>query len=255
MPEISHLAQVSPEARLADDVEVGPFCYIGPDVRIGPGCRIGPNATVTGRTEIGARTQISPLAVVGLPPGTRTDAECRIGEANLIREHVTICGGGEEPTRIGSANLIMIGCHVGSGAQLGDHGIFDNFTQIGPRAVIEDYVRAGAFTAVAEGRKIGAYSFTVGYVHVDRDAPPYARLQGSPWRVRGVNTVNLRRCGFGEDDIRALKSAFRELFNGVGPEINTEVLERLKNTPGANPYVARLIEALDTAQAQREGDD
>jgi len=254
MPQISHLALVDPAARLADDVEIGPFCYVGPDVRIGAGCRVGPNATVTGRTEIGARTRISPLAVIGLPPGDADDAACRIGEANLIREHVTICGGVDEPTRIGSANLIMIGCHVGAGARLGDHGIFDNFTQIGAGAVVEDYVRAGAFTAVADGRKIGAYSFTVGYVHVDRDAPPYARLQGSPWRVRGVNTVNLRRCGFGEDDIRALRTAFRELFNGVGPEVNADVLERLGKTPG-NPYVARLVEALVAAEAQREDDD
>ena len=39
MSKISPLAMVDPAARVADDVEIGPFCTIGPDVELGPGDR------------------------------------------------------------------------------------------------------------------------------------------------------------------------------------------------------------------------
>lgn len=255
MARISPNAIVSETAELADDVTVGPFCYIGPDVRIGPGCRIDNNATILGRTTLGAGTQVFPMAVVGASPAVGEEGQCVIGDANAIREHVTICAGAGEPTRIGNHNLLMIASQVGAGAAIGDHGIFDNYSQIGAGSVIEDYVRTSGFASVAEGVRLGAYSFVAGYGGVLRDAPPYAMLQGCPVRVRGVNSRNLKACGFGREDIHALKGAFRELFNGHGIEINAKVLERLSGDKKLNPYVRRLIEAVEAGRERGDGDD
>lgn len=255
MPEISSRAIVDKNAELAPDVQVGPFSWIGPGVRIGPGCVIGNNATITGKTVLGAKTRVFPLAVVGSSAGASGDeGECIIGEANVIREHTTICAGDGAATSIGNDNLIMISCQVGPSVQIGHHGIFANFTQICAAARVEDYVRTSAFTLVGPGARVGAYTFTTGYVNVDHDAPPYAMLQGSPFRVRGVNTHNLRRCGFGEEDIRALKSVFRELFNGSGPHVSDEALARIESQTGGNPHVARLIESLRCGPSQCTGD-
>lgn len=257
MPEISRNAIVSSTAELADDVYVGPFSYIGPQVRIGPGCVIDNNVTIVGRTTLGSRTRIFPMAVVGCSaPHEDSPGECVIGEANALREHVTVFAGIESPTRIGNHNLVMIACHVGHGAVLGDHGIFDNCCQIGPYAYVEDYVRMSGFATVAPGVKVGAYSFVAGYAGVQRDAPPYAMLQGFPVRVRGVNTRNLRACGFEESDIRALKGTFRELFNGPGGDVDAEVLERLTAEDGLNPHVRRLVESVRVdASPAGEADD
>ena len=51
-------AIVDPAARLAPDVEVGPWSLIGPDVEIGPGCRIESHVVIKGPTSIGAGNHI-----------------------------------------------------------------------------------------------------------------------------------------------------------------------------------------------------
>ncbi len=257
MPEISQHAIVELTAEVADDVTIGPFCYVGPHVRIGAGSRIANNVTLLGRTTLGQRTEVFPMSVIGAaPPGAgESDGQCVLGEANAIREHVTIYAGAEQPTRIGNHNLIMIASQIDPGAQLGDHGIFDNCTKIGATAVIDDYVRMSGFAAVADGVRVGAYSFVAGYAGVQNDAPPYAMLQGFPVRVRGLNTRNLKACGFGEEDIHALKAAFRELFNGRGVEVKPDALERLARDPKVNPYVRKLTDALKAAAARASAGD
>lgn len=246
MPQISPYSIVANGATLADDVTIGPFCYIGPKVTIGAGCVVENNVTIVGRTTLGADCHIFPLAVIGAPrDGDKKTGACTIGEANSIREHVTIYAGQpRKPTTLGKDNLVMIASQVGSGARVGDHCIFANGTHVASAAIIEDYVRTSAFSFVDESVRVGAYTFTAGYVHVDRDAPPFAMIQGSPFRVRGVNSHNLKQCGFGEEDIRALKSVFRELFNGAGL-MNTDALDRLRNDPESNGYVQSLVRYLD----------
>ncbi len=246
MAEISPHAIVEPTAEVAEDVTIGPFCYIGPKVRIYPGCRIANNVTLLGQTTLGQRTEVFPMSVIGAAErgADETQGQCVLGEANVVREHVTIYAGLEEPTRIGNHNLIMIASQIGPAARLGDHGIFDNCTKIGARAVIEDYVRMSGFAAAGHGSRVGAYSFVAGYAGIDNDAPPFAMLQGYPVRVRGLNTRNLKACGFGERDIHELKAAFRELFNGRSPEVNREALARLANDANAGPHIRKLADAL-----------
>lgn len=254
MPEISRLAIVEETAELADAVRVGPFTYVGPHVRIAEGCVIENNATVVGRTAIGPNCRVFPLAVVGAAPqGQDGPGECRIGGDNCIREHVTIYAGADSPTRIGDDNLVMIGSQIGAGATVGDHGIFANFTQIGAGCRIEDYVRTSGFTFVEPGVTVGAYTFTVGYTDVDEAAPPFAMVQGSPLRVRGVNTHNLKRCGFADEDIRALKGAFRELYNGTGGTPAAAVMQEMIRRRPINRYVRELVEFLQRHAAPAGG--
>ncbi|MDY6914265.1 MAG: hypothetical protein SVT52_07415 [Planctomycetota bacterium] len=254
MPDISPLAVVKPGAELAADVCVGPFSYIGPEVRIGAGCIIENNVTITGRTTLGDKNHVFPLTAIGASGGNGLgDGECVLGTANTIREHVTIYAGLERPTSIGTDNLVMIHTEIGDGAVIGDHGIFDNCSHIGSSADVGDYVRTSGFAAICPGVTVGAYTFVTGYASVDRDAPPYAIVQGFPIRVRGVNSRNLKRCGFGEDDISRLKQAFRELFNDAENYVDQAALKRLLAEPNVNQCVRRLLESLHP-QAQPAGD-
>jgi len=254
MPEISPHAIVEPGAKLAPDVRVGAFALIGAEVEIGPGCVVESGAAVVGRTRLAGGNRVLPMASIGLVgPGGDGAGGCEIAEANELREHVTIYAGEAEPTRVGDDNLLMIGSYVGASAVIGSHGIFANLTQIGPRARVEDYVRTSAFTCVDPDVTVGAYTFTAGYVQVDRDAPPYAIVQGSPFRVRGVNTHNLKRSGFGDEEVRDLKRVFRELFNGACAEPQPELLRRLRAGPAPGPHVQRLLDSLAASAARREG--
>ena len=82
------------------------------------------------------------------------------------------------------------------------------------------------------------------WTDVHCDAPPYAILQGSPHRVRGVNSHNLKRCGFDEGDIRAIKHAFRDLFDPAGSNVDPEALDKLRRRGDLNPHVRRLVDAV-----------
>src|SRR5262245_32784359 len=100
-------AVVSPEAELADEVEVGPFVVIEGAVRIGPGCIIRPRATLCGPLTMGCHNSVYSGAVLGERPqhlmynGEPTRLE--IGDHNIFRENVTVHRGTTHSlmTRIG----------------------------------------------------------------------------------------------------------------------------------------------------------
>ncbi len=254
MPIISPHAIVEEGAELAEGVRVGSFSYIGPKVSIGPGCIIENNVTIVGATTLGELNHVFPMAAIGLSPdGCEGDGVCVTGDANSFREHVTVYAGVDGPTRIGADNLFMIDCTVGAAATVGDHCIFANLTHIGAGAHVADYIHTSGVATIEDGVTVGAYTFIAGYAGIDRDVPPYAMVQGSPHRIRGVNTHKLKRCGFGDDDIRALKEAFRELFNGTGQPVRPEAIQRCRQASGAGACVGRLLEALEAAGAKGGG--
>lgn len=244
MAKISKLSIVEKGAKLADDVVVGPFCFVGANVEIASGCVLENNVTIVGKTTIGEDTRIFPMSIIGIPEEGHTEGVCAIGRANAIREHVTILGGTEDrPTELGTGNLVMVGCNISGGVRMGDHVILANCTNLGPRSVVEDYARISAFSYLCEDIIVGSYAFAAGFITIDRNIPEYAMVQGQPPRVRGVNTHNLKACGFGEADIRELKRVFRDLFNG-GDHLNEKVFEELDSQKDLNVYVRKVVDNI-----------
>ena len=119
MPLVHSTAVVADQARLADDVHVGPYAVIGPRVTMGAGCRVEAHGVITGCTQMGEHNRIHSHAVIGSDPQDRKfggeRATCEIGDRNKIREQVTIhrgTGNGGDVTRIGNDNLIMVAAHI-----------------------------------------------------------------------------------------------------------------------------------------------
>ena len=243
MATISRYATVE-SPHVADDVVIGPFTYIGPEVVIGPGCRIDENVIIAGKTTLGNDNHVFPRAMIGHPEFAKGCNTCTIGQANRIREHVTILPGKDTPTQIDHDCLIMGACSIGASAHVGSHVVFANSTTVGNGATVEDYVRSSAFPVVEDGVRVGAYSFMNGYARIDADAPPFAMLEGDPFGVRGVNSHNLSRCGFGADDIRTLKYAYREIYNGKSSRPNADVIARLLADETTNMLVRQAVEAI-----------
>jgi UDP-N-acetylglucosamine acyltransferase len=212
-------AVVSPEARLGADVEVGPFTVIGPGVEIGPRTIIGPHAVINGPTTLGADNHVFQFASIGDAPQDKKyrgePTRLVIGERNVFREFCTVNRGTTHDrgvTSIGDDNLFMTCAHVAHDCAVGSHTVFANSAVLGGHVEVGDWVILGGLSAVHQFSKIGAHAFIAGGAMVRQDVPPYVMVQGDPAEPYAVNSEGLKRRGFTEDQIRAIREAYRILY-------------------------------------------
>jgi UDP-3-O-[3-hydroxymyristoyl] glucosamine N-acyltransferase len=120
VPGVHARAEVAPDARLGQDVSIGPFVVVGPGAEIGDRTRVGPNVT------IGA--------------GARIGSDCVIHSNVSIRERVVI------GARVVLQNGVVVGAD-GYGFVRREDGTHEKIPQVGP-VVIEDDVELGTNTTV-----------------------------------------------------------------------------------------------------------
>ncbi len=256
---IHKTAIIEPGAKIADGVEIGPYCVVGPQVSIGRGTRLIHHVSLQGVTTLGADNVIHPFAAIGGPPQDMKyeggPTRVMIGDGNTIREYVTIntgteIGGGE--TTVGSNNLLMAYVHIAHDCQVEDHCILANVTQLAGHIRVESGARMGGMSAAHQFITIGTLSFVAGFSGVTKDVPPYMIVAGAPRAVvRGINKEGLRRAGLSEDTISALRSAYLILFDsdldraGAFEKISSDSIGRV-------PEVQRLLTFLEeTANARK----
>jgi len=219
MTLIHPTAVVDPHAELAPDCEIGPGAVIGPDVRIGARTKIGPCAVLDGRLTIGADNRIFAHAVLGTPPQDLKYAEeptsLEIGERNLVREFVTIHRGtpqGGGVTRIGSDVFLMAYTHVAHDNLVGDHVVVANSVQLAGHVELGEHAVVGGCTAVHQFVRVGSHAFIGGGSIVVMDVPPFCKATGNRARLHGLNSVGISRRGFGNEELRLLRQAYRLAF-------------------------------------------
>ena len=245
MSRIHASALVDATARLADDVEVGPWCIVGPNVELLSGVRLISHAVVQQDTIVGARTVIHPFAVIGGDPqhnGYKGEpVRLEIGADNLIREHCSFNRGtpqGAGVTRVGSNGLFMTGAHVGHDCIVGDNVVMANNATLGGHARIGDRVFLGGLCAVHQNGRVGQGAMVGGLAAVTRDVIPYGSAWGNHARLHGLNLVGLKRKGYGKDQIRRLLAAFRDLFEGDG--VFSERLDRVEAACADLPEIMEI---------------
>lgn len=223
MSRLHPSALIDASARLADDVQVGPWCVVGPNVVLEAGVRLVSHAVVQQDTTVGARTVIHPFAVIGGDPqhnGYKGEpVRLEIGTDNLIREHCTFNRGtpqGAGVTRVGSNGLFMTGAHIGHDCVVGDHVVMANNATLGGHARIGDRVFLGGLCAVHQNGRVGQGAMVGGLAAVTRDVIPHGSVWGNHARLHGLNLVGLKRKGYGKDQMRRLLAAYRDLFEGDG---------------------------------------
>jgi UDP-N-acetylglucosamine acyltransferase len=219
-------------------------------VRIDEGTRLIAHVVVEGPTSIGRGNVIHPFAAIGGEPQHKRHqggpTRLVIGDANVVREHVTIHrgthGGTAETdatTVVGSSNLLMVGCHVAHDVQLGSHVTIANGVQLAGHAVVEDYATFGGLAGLAQHVRVGESAFVAAGAMCEREVPPFVIVQGDRARVRALNKVGLRRRGVPEVSIAALERAFRAIFKSDRPR--AEALSRLDRETRDDPFVMRLL--------------
>jgi UDP-N-acetylglucosamine acyltransferase len=242
-------AVVHPGARLAGDVEVGPFCVIGEHVEIGEGSSIGAHVVIDGHTRIGRRNKIWHFSSLGAPPQDKKYAgeptRVEIGDDNVIREYVTINRGTAQDvgvTRLGNENWIMSYVHFAHDCQVGNKTIFANLAQIAGHVTVGDWAILGGGTFVHQFVHIGDHAFTGMMTFLAQDLPPYVMAQGNAAQPFGINKEGLKRRGFSPNTIQNLKRAYKTLYRkGLGLD---EAVQQLKAQAAECPEIQNIVDFI-----------
>ncbi|MBI4974867.1 MAG: acyl-ACP--UDP-N-acetylglucosamine O-acyltransferase [Candidatus Omnitrophica bacterium] len=238
MMKISELAIISKNARIAGDVEIGPFAIVEDGVEIGPKVKVWPHAYIASGTSIGEATQIHMGAVLGhFPQDLAFDKSAKtylkIGKRNIIREYATIHRGTKDcsSTVIGDDCYLMALSHIGHNCEIGNNVIIANCALLSGYVTVEDKAFISGNVVVHQFCRIGALSMIGGFTGINKDVPPYMLVRG-PSVVRSINLIGLRRSKFSKELIDNLKEAFRLLYNA---DLNTaQAIEGIKKLKPSN---------------------
>jgi len=253
-------AQIHPDAKLGKNVEVGANTVIGQYVEIGDDTRIGPNCTILGHTTIGRNNAIIGNAALGTPPQDLSyrgePTRLLIGDDNTIREFVSVNVGtvkGDGVTTIGSKCLFMACSHVAHDCIIGDNVIMVNNALLAGHCKVEDRAIINGAAAVTQFTTIGTVAYVGGLTRVVQDVPPFMITEGHPAKVRGVNVIGMKRNGYSEDAINAIKEAHRLIFRSGGALSMSKAFEELEARHGSIPEILYLIEFLRNKQKGKNG--
>jgi UDP-N-acetylglucosamine acyltransferase len=251
--KIHPTAIISPEAQIAEDVEIGAYSIIGPDVHIGKQTVVGPHVVIESHTDIGERCRIYQFAAIGAAPqdlkfkGEKT--RVIIGNDNTIREFVTIhraTAAGAGTTVMGDHNLIMAYSHVAHNCILDNHIIMVNAANLAGHIHVEDYAIIGGLSGVHQFTRIGAHCMIGGASAVTRDVAPYLIAAGNHATTHGLNVVGLKRRGFEEETINAIKRAYTLVFRSS--LLLKTAIDRIREEVDDVPEVRHFLEFIEKSE-------
>lgn len=252
MEIINKLCEIDPQAKIADNVEIGSFSVISGDVEIGEGTWIGPNVTIFDGARIGKNCRIHPGAVIsGIPQDLKFKGEystVEIGNNTTIRECVTINRGtiDREKTAVGDNCLIMAYVHLGHDCLIGNSCIISNAVQMAGHVEMDDYAILGGSCAVQQFVHIGSHTYIGGGSLVRKNVPPFIKAAREPLSYAGVNSTGLQRRGYSQEEINHIADIYRYLFvrglsvsralEAIESELpdtrfKAEILEFIQNSP------------------------
>ncbi len=253
--KIHPTAVVHNNAVLSADIEIGPYVIIGGDVKIGTGTIIGPHTVIEGSTTIGENCRISQFVTIGAPPqdlkynGGPTAVE--IGNANIIREYVSIHRGTENGggiTKIGEHNFLMAYTHIAHDCKIGNHVIFANGATLGGHVEIEDYAIIGGLVAIHQFQRIGAYAFIGGLSGIIKDIPPYVIASGDRAKLFGLNMIGLKRHNFAPETMEALRNAYKLIIRS-----SLTLKEAIETAEKEIPQLPEVLHFIDFIKNSKKG--
>ncbi|MGD9841928.1 MAG: acyl-ACP--UDP-N-acetylglucosamine O-acyltransferase [Steroidobacteraceae bacterium] len=243
-------AIISPDAKLAGDIEIGAYSIVGAGVEIGAETHIGPHVVINGPTKMGVGNKVFQFASIGDAPQDHSykgePTRLEIGDRNTFRECVTVNRGTMKDkcvTRIASDNLFLAYSHVAHDCIVGSHCVFSNSVGLAGHVEVGDWVIFGAYAGVHQFAKIGSHAFIANNTAATYDIPPYFTAEGRPAVPRIVNEVGLKRRGFSIEQVRNIRNAFRVLYRS-GLKLD-EATERLRETAKTQTELQAIVDFLD----------
>ncbi len=242
-------AIVSPDADIASDVDIGAYSVIGDHVVIDSGTRIGPHVVIDPHVTIGPGCRIFQFAAIGAVPQDLKfggeETKVVIGPGVTIREFVTIHRGtksGNGITDVGENSYLMAYTHIAHDCHVGKMVVMANNTTLAGHITIGDHATVGGLVAIHQFVRIGDYAFVGGKSAVVKDVPPYVIAAGDRAVLHGLNRVGLKRHGFSEQALYALKKTYRIIFR-YGLTLN-EAIARVHAEVEMVPEVEAFIKFI-----------
>ncbi len=247
---IHKTAIVNTNAKISDNVEIGPYSIIGPEVEIGSNSVIHSHVNIVGNTKIGNNNEIYPFSSIGSPPqdlkykGEKNSLV--IGDNNKFREYVNINPGTEHGggiTRIGDSNLFMVYCHVAHDCIISNNIILANNVQVGGHVVIQNNAIVGGSCAIHQFSRIGEYAMIGGMTGVLSDVIPFGLSMGNRNNLTGLNLIGLRRAKVTNENIKKIQLAYKIIFKNSNFRDNIKNLDQdLKNSE----FIKKIINFIDS---------
>lgn len=255
MTKIHQTAIVDPKAKIASDVEIGPYCIVGPNVELNAGVKLLSHVCIDGITVIGEGTKIYPFASIMEPQDKKYRGEASrilIGKNNTIREYVTIqhgTSGDRMETVVGDNNLFMVSSHVAHDCVVGNNVIMANNATLAGHVTVGDFAIIGGLAAVHQFVRIGAHSIIGGVTAVVSDVIPYGNVAGERGTLIGLNLVGLKRRNFDRETIISLRNAYQMIFESDETSIDNRI-EAVKQQYNDNKVVMEVVDFLKTDTAR-----
>ena len=243
-------AIVDNNAKISNNVYIGPYSIVGPNVEIGANSVLHSHVNIVGNTTIGENNQIYPFSSIGTPPqdlkykGEKNSLI--IGNNNKFREYVNINPGTEQGggvTIIGDNNLFMVYCHVAHDCKISSNIVLANNVQVGGHVTIEKNAIVGGSCAIHQFSRIGESAMIGGMTGVLSDVIPYGLSMGNRNNLMGLNLIGLRRSKVSNDDIKIIQLAYETIFKTPSFRKN---IEELNNDFKENEFVKKILNFINS---------
>ena len=251
---IDERAIVDSSVVVGKNVSVGPWTIVGPGVVLGDNVEIASSVVVKGPCHIGAGVKIYQFATVGEDTPALAYAgeasELTVGDNTIIREGVTIhrgmAAGGISKTVVGANCLLMAYVHIGHDCIVGNNVIMANNASLAGHVVVGDYANFGGYAGIPQFRQIGAHTHIAGMSLVTKDVPAFMTVAGNPANAVGLNLEGIKRRGFSDEAIAAVKAAHRLVYRS-GKKLQ-EAIAELDDARKLHPEVDVFVKSLESSE-------
>jgi len=244
---------IDPKAEIDSDVEIGPYSIISKNVSIGSKTKIGSHVVVDPYVTISPDCNIFQYAAIGAVPQSLKfkgeESYVKIGRGCIIREFVTVHRGtefGGGITEIGEESFLMAYTHIAHDCIIGRKVILSNNASLAGHITIGDYTIVGGLVGIHQFVNIGEHAFIGGKSAIVKDIPPYVIAAGDRAKLHGMNSIGLKRSGFSQSTLSALKKVYRIVFR-IGLTLN-EAIERVSAEVEQIPEVVNFIDFIKASE-------
>jgi UDP-N-acetylglucosamine acyltransferase len=139
----------------------------------------------------------------------------------------------------------MENVHIAHDCEIGSGCIIGNSTKFAGEVIVDDCAIISAEVLVHQFVHIGGYVMVQGGSRTSQDIPPYIIAGKEPIRYAGLNLIGLRRRGFDNDTILAIREAYNTIYS---KGIIKEGLDEVKKGMEVTPEIRYILDFIEKAE-------